>query len=141
MHLNLSVYSFLIGLLESVSNLTVTSFNSTTVLISWSPPFTLEGVPILGYSVNITSGKNNTITTFVTETILLYSIDNLNLKNNFTVTIVPVNKVGPGRISCLKYCLLCPSKLILHAASNFFCMYAILAIRPDVIIITNMYAH
>ena len=126
MHLNLTVYSFLIGLLESVSNLTVISFNSTTVLISWIPPFTLEGVPILGYNVSITSGKNYTITTFVTETILLYSIDNLNLKNSFTVTIVPVNKVGPGQISCLKYSILRPSKLIVHAASNFFCMYAIL---------------
>ena len=51
------------GLLESVSNLIVT-INSTTVLISWSPPFTLEGVPILGYNVtitNTTSGENETM--------------------------------------------------------------------------------
>ena len=50
--------------LESVSNLTVVPINSTTVLISWSPPFTLEGVPILGYNVtitNTTSGENETM--------------------------------------------------------------------------------
>ena len=43
------------GLLESVSHLTVILINSSTVLISWSPPFTLEGIPILGYNVTITT--------------------------------------------------------------------------------------
>ena len=41
--------------LQVCSNFTVTPVNSTTVLISWSPPYTLEGVPILGYNVTITN--------------------------------------------------------------------------------------
>ena len=88
---------FYLGLLESVSNLTVTLINSTTVLISWSPPFTLEGVPILGYNVtitNTTSGENETM--LVEDTTLLYSIDHPDPKNNFTVTVVPINEVGAG---------------------------------------------
>ena len=85
------------GLLESVSNLTVVPINSTTVLISWSPPFTLEGVPILGYNVtitNTTSGENETMSVEGDTTMLYYSIDHPD--NNFTVTVVPINGAGPG---------------------------------------------
>ena len=85
--------------MESVSNLTVTLINSTTVLIFWSPPFTLEGVPILGYSVtitNTTSGENKTILVEV-DTTLLYSIDHPDPENNFTVAVVPINEVGAGQ--------------------------------------------
>ena len=82
-----------------VSNLTVVSINSTTVLISWSPPFTLEGVPILGYNVtiiNTTSGENETMSVEGDTTMLYYSIDHPDPDNNFTVTVVPINGAGPG---------------------------------------------
>ena len=83
---------------ESVSNLTVVPINSTTVLISWSPPFTLEGVPILGYNVTFTntSGENETMSVEGDTTMLYYSIDHPDPDNNFTVTVVPINKLGPG---------------------------------------------
>ena len=93
------MYMYGAGFLESVSNLTVTLINSTTVLISWSPPFTLEGVPILGYNVtitNATSGKNETMSIEGDTTMLYYSIDHPDPDNNFTVTVVPINKVGAG---------------------------------------------
>ena len=83
---------------QKVSSLTVTLINSTTVLISWSPPFTLEGVPILGYNVtiiNTTSGENET--KLVEDTTLLYSIDHPDPENNFTVIVVPINEVGAGQ--------------------------------------------
>ena len=86
------------GLLEPVSNLTEVSINSTTVFISWSPPFTLEGVPILGYNVtitNTTSGENDTMSV-EGDTMLYYSIDHPDPDNNFTVTVIPTNKAGPG---------------------------------------------
>ena len=98
--------SYYTGLLESVSNLAVNHFNSTTVLISWSPPFTLEGVPILGYNVTITyttSGKNETM--LVEDTTLLYSIDHPDPENNFTVTVVPINEVGAGQPATLVFFL------------------------------------
>ena len=72
---------------------------STTVLISWSPPFTLEGVPILGYNVtitNTTSGENETMSVEGDTTMLYYSIDHPDPDNNFTVTVVPINGAGPG---------------------------------------------
>ena len=90
----------------SVSNLTVTPFNSTTALISWSSPFTLEGVPILGYNVtitNTTSGENETM--LVEDTTLLYSIDHSDPENNFTITVVPINEVGAGQPAMLVFSL------------------------------------
>ena len=90
------------GLLESVSNLAVTPVNSTTVLISWNPPFTLEGVPILGYNVTITtSGENETMSVEGDTTMLYYSIDHL--KSTFTITVVPINVVGVGDKASILY--------------------------------------
>ena len=89
------------GLLESVSDFTVVSINSTTVLISWSPPFTLEGVPILGYHVtitNTTSGENEMILETVNTIMVNYtfSIDHPDPDSEFIVTVVPINGAGPG---------------------------------------------
>ena len=97
------------GLLESVSNLAVVSINSTTVLISWSPPFTLEGVPILGYNVtitNTTSGENETMSVEGDTTMLYYSIDHPDPDNYFTVTVVPINGAGPGESAVIVFALL-----------------------------------
>ena len=113
------------GLLESVSNIGVNrinfthaNVNSTAVLISWSPPFTLKGVPILGYNVtitNTTSGENETM--LVEDTTLLYSIDHPDSENNFTVTVVPINEVGAGQPATLVFslckCLLLYQLLVL----------------------------
>ena len=87
-----------LGPLESVSNLPVMSINSTTVLISWSPPFTLEGVPILGYNVTITNTTSGEELETATTTMLNYtfSIDHPDPDNNFTVTVVPINGAGLG---------------------------------------------
>ena len=101
MHECTNYYTIHTGLLESVSNLTVVVLiNSTTVLISWSPPFTLEGVPILSYNVtitNTTSGENETMSVEGDTTMLYYSIDHPDPDNNFTVTVVPINGAGPGK--------------------------------------------
>ena len=98
-------FLFFAGLSESVSNLTVIFINSTTVLISWTPPFTLEGVPILGYNVtitNTTSGENESMLLNSTghsdpQTSLLYSIDHPDPEINFIITVVPINKFGAGQ--------------------------------------------
>ena len=85
--------------------------NSTTVLISWSPHFTLEGVPILGYNVtitNTTSGENKTM--LVVDTTLLYSIGHPDPVNNFTATVVPINEVGAGQPANSEPFLFLPGK-------------------------------
>ena len=94
-----------IGPLESVSDLTVVSINSTTVLISWSPPFTLEGVPILGYNVTITNTTSEEELEIENTTMLNYtfSIDDPDLDSDFTVTVVPINGAGPGENVSIKF--------------------------------------
>ena len=90
-----------VGPLKSVGNLSVTFINSTTVLISWSPPFTLEGVSILGYNVtiiniNTTSGKFHNDTIFVEgdSTILYYRIEYQT--SSLIIIVVPINEGGAG---------------------------------------------
>ena len=74
------------------------SIDSTTVLISWSPPFTLEGVPILGYNVTITNTTSGEELKTENTTMLNYtfSIDDPDPDNCFSVTVVPINGAGPG---------------------------------------------
>ena len=97
----------ILGLLKSVSNLNATIINITTVLISWSPPFTLDGVPILGYNVTITtsSGKNDTTMSVEGDTnMLYYSIeDHPDPDSNFTVTVVSVNVLGAGEPATITF--------------------------------------
>ena len=50
-----------IGFLSSVGDLSYTYIDSSTVNISWSPPFTLPGTDITGYNISVTS--NGTVTT------------------------------------------------------------------------------
>ena len=119
------------GLLESVSNLAVVLINSTTFLISWSPPFTLEGVPILGYNVtitNATSGENETMSVEGNTTMVYYSIDHPDPDNNFTVIVVPINEAGLGESASTtcehKYCavLVSSSKYIMCLVRNHVCL-------------------
>ena len=76
----------------------VVSSNYNTLLISWSPPFTLEGVPILGYNVTITNTTSGLELETENTTMLNYTfiIDHPDPDNNFTVTVVSINGAGPG---------------------------------------------
>ena len=99
----------ILGLLKSVSNLNATIINFTTVLISWSPPFTLEGVPILGYNVTITtsSGENETMSVEGDTNMLYYSFEaHPDPDSNFTVTVtvVSVNVLGAGEPATVAFC-------------------------------------
>ena len=109
-------------MLESVSNLTVTPLNSTTVLISWSPPFTLERVDILGYNVTITntiSGESEIF--FVKDTTtLLYPTDP---ENSFIVTVVPINEVGAGNNTLLLFGII--TSEFINSVELFFFLHGV----------------
>ena len=53
------------GPLSPVGGLSSTFINSSTVNISWSPPFTLPGTAITGYNISVTS--NGTTTNYFTS--------------------------------------------------------------------------
>ena len=53
------------GPLSHVCNLLSFTVDSSTVNISWSPPFTLPGTTITGYNISVTS--NGTTTNYFTS--------------------------------------------------------------------------
>ena len=58
-----------VGYLAPPTEVRVEQVSVDTVSVSWSPPFTLEGVPILHYTVYITSstGSSEAVNTTQTE--------------------------------------------------------------------------
>ena len=78
----------LAGLLEAPTDISITTVTGGSVVMSWSPPFTLDGVPILHYSVYITSQRlseqRNT-----TEVVGVESV-NVSWSPPFTLDGVPI---------------------------------------------------
>ena len=60
----------LIGLLEAPSDVMFDIVSRDRVIVSWSPPFTLDGIPILYYIVNIISQGVVTEQINTTETLI-----------------------------------------------------------------------
>ena len=82
--------------MEPVTNITLTPINPTTVRISWNPPITLEGVPILGYNVTITSFTDGKIKCQLStnSTSVQYHPDQDDV---YLITVVPLNEAGAGQ--------------------------------------------
>ena len=93
---NMCMFCSLPGKAEMISSFNITPINSTTVLISWSPPFTPKGIPILDYHVTITNIVTGEEETFSTDnTSLLYMFSH---SNSFTVTVIASNIAGLGEL-------------------------------------------
>ena len=106
--------------MDAVRNLTVTTINSTTVFISWSPPYTLKGVPILGYNVTTDSGIVDTL--LVEDTSLFSTVDQSDPGGNITVTVVPLNRAGLGKaasVIIIKTMTSSPSPAVAQGIRNY----------------------
>ena len=79
-----------LGLLASVGNLTNTLINESSVLLSWTAPYTLDNVPITGYSINDSGRILNT-------TDLSYILSPVCDMINVTLTVSAVNAAGVGQ--------------------------------------------
>ena len=82
-----------IGLLVSVGNLEASVVNGSSVLLSWTAPYTLDNVPITGYHVD--DGFNNFNTTNNDSSIVLSATDP-DVCNITIITISPINGAGIG---------------------------------------------
>ena len=70
-------------------------YNSTTLQLTYTPPFTLIGVPIYFFSITITSSDQSTnITINTTATELLYSPPNI--CTDYLLDIAAWNRLGRG---------------------------------------------
>ena len=86
------------GRLEAPNNLTtVQSNDSCCYHLNWSPPFTLPGVPILGYNINITNKTNGVVlhTRTVTATEYEYCPEEF---GDHIINAAAVNSVGEGDV-------------------------------------------
>ena len=82
----------LLGLLCPVSQLKLAEGR-----LSWEPPFTLAGVPILGYVVTV----NNTAMMSTTTTNTTVDVEHFNLEHchTYQFTVAALNSVGTGNES------------------------------------------
>ena len=92
-----SIVQLCIGLLDAVTNLTAELVNPTTLLISWHPPYTLKGVPILFYYVKINPFLNAT----AENTTLYIPFEQSQVEITIAITVVPVNRVGKGKATSI----------------------------------------
>ena len=84
------------GLLSAVGNLTSTEVDHCTLHFTWAAPYTLQGVPINYYTINITRHSDGAVlrsdTTNTTE--YLYSVSSLG--ETLEVVVAAVNDAGTG---------------------------------------------
>ena len=88
------------GRLEAPNNLTaVQSDDSCCYHFNWSPPFTLPGVPILGYNINVTNNNG---------AVLQINVGNITQREycpeefgDHIVSVAAVNSVGEGEVTTL----------------------------------------
>jgi hypothetical protein len=96
--------------LSAVGSLTLTPQDSrTTVLLSWTPPFTLDifnvNPDIAGYCVDVVGSSSAMLHSEcgITVTEFTYPLPTMNWCDVYTFTVTPVNVVGNGTLSSLNY--------------------------------------
>ena len=85
-----------IGLLSPVGSLTSTEVDHCTLRLTWTAPYTLQGVPINYYTINITRHSDGAVlrtdTTNTTE--YLYSVSSLG--ETLEIVVTATNGAGTG---------------------------------------------
>ena len=90
-----------VGPLSSVGELSHYFIDSSSLNISWSPPFTLPGTHITGYNISVTSTMFN-ISQFITDTYyVLTAPNNTDPCDDISITVSGYNGAGNGEISII----------------------------------------
>ena len=90
------------GLLKQVSNLAYTELNTTTALISWDPPYSLQGVPILAYQIKIDTCQCTSQSFEAENTHFEYLLNDIHpTKVTHHITVKAVNQAGEGEATTL----------------------------------------
>ena len=89
------------GLLAGVGNLISSEVDHCTLHFTWTAPYTLQGVPINYYTINITRHSDGAVlrsdTTHTTE--YLYTVSSLG--ETLVVVVAAVNGAGTGNESMM----------------------------------------
>uniref|UniRef100_A0A1X7UYZ3 Fibronectin type-III domain-containing protein n=1 Tax=Amphimedon queenslandica TaxID=400682 RepID=A0A1X7UYZ3_AMPQE len=89
------------GLLDSVVDLDYTFINGSSVLLTWTAPYTLDNVPITGYYILVNGIVNITTTDNNTNIIVSATNPDPCILNN--VSVSPINDVGIGSSKNIKF--------------------------------------
>ena len=84
------------GLLGSIE-LKITKQDDFTVKVYWDPPFTLNGVPILGYNINVTNTNTGKQLSHFQQTTGI----RVPLVDDYNISIAAVNGAGEGNKSII----------------------------------------
>ena len=111
------------GLLSVVGNLTSTEVDHCTLHFTWTAPYTLQGVPINYYTINITRHSDGAVmrsdTTNTTE--YLYSVSSLG--ETLEVVVAAVNGAGTGNATSIMIQPFENCKLLQLIFNNFTVRY------------------
>ena len=91
----------LTGLLSSVVDISYYFIDSSSLNISWSPPFTLPGTHITGYNISVTSIMFH-ISQFITDTYyVLTAPNNTDPYDEISITVSGYNGAGNGEMTTI----------------------------------------
>ena len=98
-------YNVFVGTLAAVNILYYMMINSTSINITWSAPYTLDGVDILGYNITITNTSTGNIlhTYFTQDTQYVISNKDGDPCTELTLTISGYNGAGKGDTKSFNY--------------------------------------
>ena len=94
----MSCYNFILifpGLLAGVGELRGRLLNGSSILLSWIAPYTLDNVPITGYSIN------DSITT--NDTSIISSVTDPDVCMMTFIAVSPINDVGIGQTDNISF--------------------------------------
>ena len=101
------------GVLSPVGDLISTIVDNCTLRLTWTAPYTLQGVPINYYTINITRHSDGAVlrtdTTNTTE--YLYSVSNLG-ETLEKIEVAAMNDAGTGNTTSIMTQMLSSSELI-----------------------------
>ena len=96
--LSLIVY-LCIGLPAEVGGLKIIAQDPCSISLSWVSPYSLAGVPILGYNITVTTGDVPLMSVLVNTT--YYKFVPVVLNETYVIEISAVNKAGEGNKTSL----------------------------------------
>ena len=93
-----SLLSLISGPLSSVDGLSYSFIDSSTINISWSPPFTLPGTHITGYNISVTTSNGTTTDYYTSNSYYVLLLNDITDSpcDQITITVSGYNGLNAG---------------------------------------------
>ena len=111
-------YLYTIGVLSAIGNPQVTQINTSTLYISYTAPYTLQGVPVLYYIIQILGYDS------INTTSLQHYVHLTNHCLLYNINIAAYNAVGMGSITNISDIILYKGILVIVTANISIITYS-----------------